>query len=367
MMLGRFGSLLLKESIQFFRDRVVLVLILFIYTVEVALCTYALSYDVKNVTLAVVDEDGTPASRDLDKRFFATPEFIPAGHPGSEREAADWLQSGKAIAVVVIPRGFAHDLAADPPARLQVLIDGTNSNTALIARGYVLRILHLFQAERAPSGSPEQAMAHPIVRVWFNPSLTFTSFMVLSMIATAAMMVGLLQPAASIVREKEAGTIEQLMLTPIRTGELFLAKTVPTLVTGLIAVFPSLLIAYWFDVPLTGSLLLFLALTALFLVSAIALGILLGTLTRTLQQALLLSFLWLFSVVFLSGTLVPIESMPPFLRTLSLASPLRHYLDVTLGVFLKGSGLAELWPQALALVGLGTLLYALAWLRFARR
>jgi ABC-2 type transport system permease protein len=157
------------------------------------------------------------------------------------------------------------------------------------------------------------------------------------------------------------------MLTPIRTGELFLAKSLPTLVMGLIAVFPSLLIAYWFDVPLRGSLLLFLALTALFLVSAIGLGVVLGTVTRTLQQALLLAFLWLFSVVFLSGTLVPIESMPPFLRTLSLLSPLRHYLEVTLGVFLKGAGMAELWPQTLTLAGLGALLYALAWLRFARR
>jgi ABC-2 type transport system permease protein len=366
-MLSRFGSLLLKESIQFFRDRVVLAMILFLYTIDAALCTFALSYDVKNVTLAVFDEDKTPESHDLDQRFFATPEFVPAGHPSSEQEAAGWLQSGKAIVAVVIPRGFAHDLATAPPAKLQVLIDGTNSNTALIARGYILGILQIFQAERAPPGTPERAMVHPVVRVWFNPSLTFTSFMVLSMIATAAMMVGLLQPAASIVREKEAGTIEQLMLTPIRTGELFLAKTFPTLVMGLIAVFPSLLIAYWFNVPLKGSLLLFLALTALFLISAIGLGILLGTVTQTLQQALLLAFLWLFSVVFLSGTLVPVESMPPFLRKLSLVSPLRHYLDATLGVFLKGSGIAELWPQALALAALGAFLYALAWLRFARR
>ena len=366
-MFSRFGSLLLKESIQFFRDRVVLVLILFLYVVEAVMCTYALSYDVKNVPLAVVDEDRTPESRDLNQRFFATKEFLPAGHPDTEREAAGWLQSGKAIAVVVIPQGFTRDLAAASPAKLQILLDGTNSNTALIARGYILRILELFQAEKAPAGSPGQAMAHPVVRVWFNPSLTFSSFMVLSMIATAAMMVGLVQPAASIVREKEVGTIEQLMLTPIRTGELFLAKTLPTLVMGLIAVFPSLLVIYWFDVPLRGSLALFLALTALFLLSAIALGVLIASVTRTLQQALLLSFFGLFPIMFLSGTLVPIESMAPFLRTFSLASPLRHYMDVTLGVFLKGSGIAQLWPQALALAGIGALLYALAWLRFARR
>ena len=366
-MFSRFGSLLLKESIQFFRDRVVLVLILFLYVVEAVMCTYALSYDVKNVSLAVVDEDRTPESRDLNQRFFATKEFVAAGHTESEREAATWLQSGKAIAVVIIPEGFASDLLATPPAKLQVLLDGSNSNTALIARGYVLRILQLFQAEKVPPGGSERAMAHPVVRVWFNPGLTFSSFMVLSMIATAGMMIGLVQPAASIVREKEVGTIEQLMLTPIRTGELFLAKTLPTLAMGLIAIFPSLLVIDWFEVPLRGSLALFLALTALFLLSAIALGVLIASVTHTLQQALLLAFFALFPIMFLSGTLVPIESMPPFLRTLSLISPLRHYLDVTLGVFLKGSGITELWPQVIALAGIGVVLYALAWLRFANR
>jgi ABC-2 type transport system permease protein len=366
-MLSRLGSLLLKETIQFSRDRVVLILILFLYLVDSIMCTYALSYDVKNVSLAVVDEDRTPVSRDLAERFFATKEFVRAGEPANEKTAAAWLQSGKVIAAVVIPRGFASNLFARPPARLQVLLDGSNSNTALIARGYVLRIIQIFQAEKTPAGSVEGGMAHPVVRVWFNPSLTFSSFMVLSMVATAGMMVGLIQPAASIVREKEVGTIEQLMLTPVRTSELFLAKTLPTLVMGLIALFPSLLVIDWFEVPLRGSLGLFIALTALFLLSAIALGVLIASVTHTLQQALLLAFFALFPIMFLSGTLVPIESMPPFLRTLSLASPLRHYLDVTLGIFLKGSSIADLWPQAAALAALGIALYSAAWLRFSGR
>lgn len=366
-MLSRLGSLLLKETIQFSRDRVVLILILFLYVVDSIMCTYALSYDVKNVSLAVVDEDRTPASRDLADRFFATEEFVRSGEPASEREAAAWLQSGKVVAAVVIPKGFAADLLAAPPASLQVLLDGSNSNTALIARGYVLRILQIFELEKAGAGATERAMAHPVVRVWFNPGLTFSSFMVLSMIATAGMMIGLIQPAASIVREKEVGTIEQLMLTPVRTGELFLAKTLPTLAMGLIALFPSLLVIDWFDVPLRGSLGLFVALTALFLLSAIALGVLIASVTHTLQQALLLAFFALFPIMFLSGTLVPIESMPPFLRTVSLASPLRHYLDVTLGIFLKGSTMAELWPQAAGLAALGVGLFAAAWLRFSSR
>lgn len=365
---GRFATLVLKESIQFFRDRVVLALILFLYTIDATLCTLALSYDVKNVDLAIVDTDRTPESRSLTQRFLATSEFRLAGRPANESEASRWLQTGRALVAVVIPTGFARNLASHPPAKVQILLDGTDSNTALIARGYVLRIIDMFQAALPTIAGPqERGIAVSVVRVWFNPELTFRAFMVLSMIATAAMMVGVIQPAASIVREKEVGTIEQLLLTPIRTSELFAAKTLPTLVMGLVSVFPSMLVAYWFDVPLRGSLALFLALTAVFLLSAIALGVLIASLTKTLQQALLLAFFGLFPIIFLSGTLVPIESMPRFLQTLSLLSPLRHYMDVILGIFLKGAGLADLWQQVLALLGLGIGLYLLALLKFASR
>jgi len=157
------------------------------------------------------------------------------------------------------------------------------------------------------------------------------------MVTLAALMVGVIYPAASIVREKESGTIEQSPVTPTRTGELFVAKTLPTLAMGLLSVFPSLLIVWWFGVPLRGSLMLFIGLTAAFLVSAIALGVLIAAVTRTQQQALLLSFFGLFPMMFLSGTVAPVESMPEALQTLSLLSPLRHYLDIALGLFLKGT------------------------------
>ncbi|MFQ5755889.1 MAG: ABC transporter permease [Acidiferrobacterales bacterium] len=150
------------------------------------------------------------------------------------------------------------------------------------------------------------------------------------------------------------------MVTPIRIGELFLAKNVPTLAIGLLSVFPSLLIVWWFGVPLRGSLLWFLFLTTLFLFSAIGIGVLVATISNTLQQALLLSFFGLFPLMFLSGTLVPVESMPQALQTLSFGSPLCYYMDVILGVFLKGAGLAEPWPQALALIVIGVVLFGIA-------
>ncbi|HSS63373.1 MAG TPA: ABC transporter permease [Gammaproteobacteria bacterium] len=358
---------MLKEIIQFSRDRVILLLILWLYTVEVVICSYALTFDVKHLPLVVVDFDRSVASRNLQEKFSVTEAFDLIGHAGNEEEAGGWLQSGEAVLALVIPDGFQRRLRRGESPGIQLLLDGSNSNTAAIARGYAVQILQRFHQEEIPGGATPGIGARPLVRVWYNPDQTFTSFMVLSMIALAALMVGMIHPAASIVREKEVGTIEQLMVTPISTGELFAAKTVPTLATGLLSVFPSLLIVWWFGVPLRGSLPLFLALTALFLLSAIAMGVLAAAISRTLQQALLLSFFSLFPIMFLSGTLVPVESMPDFLQSLSLLSPLRYYMDVILGVFLKGAGMAELWPQAAALLGIGVVLFGIALSVFRRQ
>lgn len=190
--------------------------------------------------------------------------------------------------------------------------------------------------------------------------------MLLSMMAGAGMLVGMLLPAASIVREKERGTIEQLLVTPVRNGELFVAKTLPTMAINLLAIFPALMVAAWFQVSLHGSLATLLSLTAIFQLSAISLGVVISAITRMLQQALLVGFFALFPILFLSGTMTPIESMPPALQTLSLLSPLRYYFEILLGVFLKGAGWAELWPQALALSAIGAPLFVAAMLAFRR-
>lgn len=357
----RLRTLLVKELKQSLRDRLVLFLILWLYTVEVVLCTYALGLDLRNLPLAVLDHDRTAASRALVDGLSQGGAFELVGYVEDGRDVEEWLQAGRARAVVVIPSHFQRDLTRSRAPQLQVLLDGSDANTAATARNYALLGLQSLQLQ---SGAPPPAQA--VVRVWYNPALTYTRFMVLSMIAVAALMVGVIHPAASIVREKEVGTIEQLRVTPIRMGELFLAKTVPTLAVGLVAVFPSLLIVRWFGVPLRGSLGTFLVLTAIFLFSAIGIGVLIAAVSRTLQQALLLAFLGLFPLMFLSGTLAPVSSMPPFLQALSIGSPLRHYMDVILGIFLKGTGFPELWPQALTLAAIGLSLFSLAAVVFRR-
>jgi ABC-2 type transport system permease protein len=363
----RLTSLILKEFIQFSRNRVVLILILFLYTIEVVTCTLALSFDVKHLPLAILDFDQTAESRSLQRSFLAGDEFRLIGRPTSEAEVASLLQSGIAALALIVPAGFARDVARGVSPAVQILLDGTNSTTAAIARGYASGVIDVFERSSQNVGGDAAVSVRPVLRVWYNPDLTFTRFMVLSMIAAAALMVGVIQPAALIVRERELGTIEQLMVTPISTGELFLAKTLPTLVMGLLAVFPSLLIVWWFEVPLRGSLMLFLALTALFLLSAIGIGVFIAAITRTLQQALLLAFFGLFPIMFLSGTFVPIKAMPEFLQQLSLLSPVRYYTDIILGIFLKNAGLAELWPQTLALFTIGTLLFSGSLLVFRRQ
>jgi ABC-2 type transport system permease protein len=358
----RLASLLVKELTQFFRDRLILFLILWLYTVEVVLCTYALGLDLRHLPLAVFDQDRTAVTRALVDGLTRGGSFDLVGHPADMTQAENWLQAGRARVVLVIPPGFTRILRRAEAPQLQLLLDGSDANTAATARNYVMLALQSLAA-----GSGAASAVRPVIRVWYNPDLTYTRFMVLSMIALAALMVGVIHPAATIVREKEVGTIEQLRVTPIRTGELFVAKTVPTLAVGLLSVFPSLLIVWWFGVPLRGSLPLFVLLTALFLLSAIAIGVLIAAVCRTLQQALLLAFFGLFPIMFLSGTLAPVSSMPSFLQTLSLGSPLRHYMDVILGIFLKGVGIDVLWPQALVLAATGAVLFAVAAIVFRRQ
>ena len=363
----RLRALMVKELTQFFRDRVMLFLILWLYTAEVLICAYALALDVRQIPLAVADLDRTAESRALVDTLTS------AGTFRTERMSADtgdleWmLQSGRARAALVVPPGFGTDVIRGNRAVVQLLLDGSNANTAAIARGYALRTVAEFEQRMTGQGPVPVARVEPRVRVWYNPDQTNTSFIVLSMIALAALMVGVIHPAASIVREKEHGTIEQLRVTPVRVWELFLAKTAPMMLIGLLAVFPSLAIVGWFGIPLHGSLLLFLALTALFLLSAIGIGVLVASVCATLQQALLLSFFGLFPVMFLSGTLVPVESMPTGLQWAAEASPLLHYLEITLGIFLKGVGWQALQGHALALAGIGGVLLAIAAALFRAR
>lgn len=361
-------ALLLKELILFFRDPVMLILILWLYTIEVVICAYALSFDVSDFPAAIVDQDRSAASRNLVTVFRTSDAFSLKSFLKSEKEAVEQLQSGSVGLVVIIPRGFQRRLQRDHLSEIQVLLDGSNANTAASVQGYVEGVLHQFESASTPSATERNQgfRSRVAMRILYNPAETSTPFMVLSMIALAGMMVGVIHPAATIVREKERATIEQLMVTPISIGELFFAKTLPTMMMGLLSVFISLLIVTLFNVPMRGSVIFFLLVTAVFLLSAIGTGVLIATVSRTLQQALLLAFFGLFPIMFLSGTLAPVEAMPELLQRLSLLSPLRYYMDATLGVFLKGAGFLDLWPHLLIMLVFGVGLFSASLMGFRR-
>ena len=369
----RLGAIVRKEFLQFLRDRLLVGLIFYIYTADVLLCTYALSFDVRNLTLAVYDQDRTAVSRTLVERFTATEYFgklVPVLSPGEVDRALD---TGEADLALIVPPGFARQVGAGRPSEVQLLLSGVNSNTANVARGYATSILESFAHDRLRETVRARGLAlelpeiRPQVRVWYNPALEFRYFMVVSMIVVAALLVGVISTAASFVREKETGTVEQLVVTPLRRWEIALAKSLPPLAVGMVALMPGLAIAALFGVPLEGSLSLFFAASAAALIACLGAGILIATFARNLQQALLIAFFVLFPIMFLSGTIVPIESMPAALQALSAASPIRYYLEIALGTLLKGVGWSVLWPQlgVLALMGLG--LVSASLLRLRRR
>lgn len=350
-----------KELRQFLRDRMVIALVVFIYSVDVFLCTLALSFDVKNLALGVLDYDRSPLSARLLDRFTATDYFGRVVRVGSEAETDRVLDAGRADLVLVVPPQFARDVAAGRPTELQLLLSGTNASTANIARGYASIIVQRFGHDLAEAALAQQGVAIPLpeiresARIWYNPQLAFHHFMAISMTVVAALMIGVILTAASLVREKESGTAEQLMVTPLRPHEIVIAKMTPTLVVGMLGLIPSLLVARGFGVPVeNGALGTFLLATVLTLVATMGIGVLVASFSANLQEALLASFFILFPLLFLSGTVVPIETMPRAIQILALASPIRYYMEIALGTLLKDVGIAILWPQLTMLAALAT-------------
>jgi ABC-2 type transport system permease protein len=360
--MARLRAALRKEFLQFLRDRMLIILILWTYTIEIVVCTLALSFDVRNLTLATHDQDRSQLSRALIERFTATEYTGPLRSASSPREIDRLLDRGEADLALIVPPDFSRRALAGESAEVQILFSGVNSNTANAARGYASAIIERFAHEllRSHAAAYGYAPLLPEVssqtRIWYNPELRFQHFMVISMIVIAALMVGIITTAAGLVREKESGTAEQLMVTPLRVHEIVIAKMAPPLAIGLMALGPSIAIALAFGVPLRGSLTLFVLASAVTLVVCMAIGMFISTFAANLQQALLISFFVLFPLMFLSGTVVPIESMPRALQYVSLASPVRYYMEIALGIFLKGTGWNVLWPQFAALLAIGSAL-----------
>lgn len=371
----RIYRMLVKEFIQVLRDPRMKALIFVMPVVQLIMFGYAVTTDVDHIKTAVCDLDKSPQSRALIERFTASGYFTVVDNTDRPERLGELLDRGQAIVGIQINRGFADDLRSGRQAAIQTIVDGTDSNTGTVAMDYAQRITQEFsRARSAPTelttlAQPTQT--NPIElrsRAWFNPDLKSRYYNVPGVIAVVVLLISLLLTAMAIVREREIGTMEQLMVTPIQPFELILGKTLPFVLISFIDVLVVTFIGInWFNVPIQGSLLLLLFGAGLYLMSTIGIGLFISTISQTQQQALMSSFFFYLPAVLLSGFMFPISNMPEPAQWLTYLNPLRYFLVIIRDIFLKGSGWQILWPQFAALAVLGTMLLLVSSLRFKKR
>jgi ABC-2 type transport system permease protein len=374
-MFERVRFLFVKELIQVFRDKRLRITLLFPPIFQLIVFGYAANLDVKNIATAIRDLDRSVDSRNLADRFERSKYFKVVSHPQTPEEIELLINKGEAVLTIDIPSGFSRKIKKGDTAGVQIIVDGTESNTAMIALGYVSRILSEYSAEkvvkklnREGRRDFEEAGVELEPRVWFNPNLESRYFYVPGVIATIAFLLPMILTAQAIVREREMGTLEQIMVTPIRSWELVLGKTLPFALIGLIdVVMIALLGVFWFEIPLRGNPLVLLLGTFLFLMSSVGIGLFISTISSTQQQAQISTFFFMNPAFILSGFAFPLENMPEWLQTMTYLNPLRYFLIIIRGVFLKGVGLEVLWHQMLALAVLGGLMITLSSVRFRKR
>ena len=372
-MWGRIYHLMVKEFQQLSRDPNVRRMLLVTPIIQMLIFGYAATFEVTRVSTAILDFDHSQESRELVARFTSNGRFQIAGILSNRNQARDMIDRSDATIAIQIDPQFAALLRKGDNAPLQVIVDGTNSNTALIALGYVgeiaARYAQDYQSDLLGRIAPRYAALMPSVgmqeRPWYNPDLDSKWFFIPGIMGSLILVMVMNMTAFAIVREREIGTLEQIMVTPIRPIELILGKTVPYFFIGLgIAVGVAVFGTLWFQVPFRGSVLVMMIGTALFLISVLAVGLLISTLCKTQQQAFASGFFYITPAFSLSGFAFPIASMPTAMQWLTYLDPLRYYLVVLRGTFLKAVGLNILWPQMLAMGLLGVAMLAISVMRF---
>jgi ABC-2 type transport system permease protein len=358
--------ILRKEFIQMLREPRMRFLLFLPPLIQLVIFGYAVTLDVDHARIAWMDMDNTPESRALLARFEGSGRFDVVATARSEQEVQNILDRGRAHAVVRVLPGFARDLLRGRSTQVQVLLDGTNSNTASLVSAYSAGVIAAFSNDYLPAQTV--SMVTPRTRIWFNPDLRSRNYYVPGVAANILMMITLMLTAQAIIREKETGTMEQLMVTPMRPIELILGKTLPFALVGII---DMLLISgaalVLFHVPFRGNFLLLLFCAVLFLMSALGAGLFLSTVSQTQQQANMMAFFFNTPAFMLSGFTFPIRNMPPVVQFLTYLNPLRYFMEIVRGVFLKGVGASVLWPQMLALFLYGGLVLWLSAARFRKK
>jgi ABC-2 type transport system permease protein len=361
-------AIMRREFTDVRRDRRSLLLTLLYPICMLIMYGYGIRYDVNNVPLTILDYDRSPESRDLSEQMLRSGYFELVRWAHNERDVNDDLLTDASRAAVVMPRGFAAHIRAGEPVTVQAVIDGSDSNTATIAQGYLLAVMARYSSSLAgpiPQGvAPEATATLPIElksRIWYNPELKSVNFIVPGMIAVIMMIVGAIMTALSIVKEKERGTMEQILVSPIHPLELMIGKIIPYMLIAFIDLVIIVAAGYaLFHVPIKGSLVQFTILSLLYLTSSLGLGVFVSTLADTMQSAMLAAiFISLLPSILLSGFIFPIENMPIAIRFVTYLFPGRYFVTAIRSIYLKGVGLSLLWPEALMLLAFSA---AIVWL-----
>jgi ABC-2 type transport system permease protein len=364
-----------KEVLELRQDPRIFGIIFIAPVVQLAVLGYAATTDIRNVPVVIVDADRSSESQALISRFSGSGIFdLVAIVPGSQ-EIDRYLEKGDAWMALSIPSGYGANVEAGRPDVLQIVADGSDASSTNIAMGYAANLIagyaeDLVEDRRQSNGVTVPAGGiEPRVRVWFNPTLESRYFMLPGIFALLLLVVTSNLSSMAVVREREMGTLEQLNVTPLGRMELIVGKLLPYAVIGMIdALIVLLVIVFWFEVPLRGSFWLLMGMSLIYLLTTLGLGLFISTISNTQQQAMMTStFFFLIPMMYLSGFVFPIENMPAVIQPLTFLIPLRYFVIILRGIFLKGVGLETLWPQALALLGWGVTILTLAIMRCSKR
>jgi len=364
-----------KEVLELRQDPRIFSIIFIAPILQLTILGYAATTDVRNVPVVIVDADRSPASQALVSRFNASGIFSIVDVVSNIREVDPYLERGRAWMALAIPPDYGKDIAAGQPSTLQIVADGSDASSTNIAMGYATNLIAGYAQDltgarmRGMASAPSGGGIDPRVRVWFNPTIESRYFMLPGIFALLLLVVTSNLSSMAIVREREVGTLEQLNVTPLGRLQLIVGKLLPYGAIGMIdAMIVLVVIVFWFHVPLRGSFVLLVVMSCVYLLTTLGLGLFVSTISNTQQQAMMTStFFFMTPMMYLSGFVFPIENMPRVIQPLTYLIPLRYFVIILRGIFLKGVGLETLWPHALGLLVWGVVILTLAVLRSSKR
>ncbi|MCP4229413.1 MAG: ABC transporter permease [bacterium] len=366
----RFAAVVRKEVTQLIRDRTTLGIVLVIPAIQILLFGYAINTEVKNLPTVVYDAANCRESRNLVQTFVNSQYFEVREYAGSVDEVRNEIARGRAQVGILFPPDFRRNIKAGREATIQVVFDASDPMTAgsAVAAANAISLYYNIELTSSRLGEGPYIPFEVHTRAWYNPDMVTSNFMVPGIIGVMMLMITMMLTAMAVVRERERGTMEQLLVSPVKRLELLLGKVVPYLLLGYVDISIAILIGrYVFDVPIAGSLWLLYGLTFIFFFSTLGLGLLVSTIAKTQQQAMQMSFFIFLPSILLSGFMFPIAAMPEWIQPISWFIPLTYYLKISRGIILKGIGIEHLWQPTLVLAIMGVIILGLATFRMSRR